>query len=166
MLAIIMGQCYGILGSDLCGQYCRVWNTSAKLVHNVPRSCHTYLVEKVLAPEFLPTKVGLMSRFAKFFRSVSESPSLEISVLAKIVYSDVRSTTSKNMLFIKRETGLDPFYVSMQDISNSVKPAEVPKNDEWRIEYLKKLLQERRELEVVLEDTKIISLLIDSLCSS
>jgi len=88
----------------------------------------------------------------KFFRNVSESPSFEISVLTKILYSDVRSTTSKNMLFIQRETGLDTFYASLKDIKNSVRPTEVPINGEWRIEYLKKLLQERRELEVVLEN--------------
>ena len=154
------------LNSDLCGQYCRVWNTSVKLVHNVPRSCHTYLVQNVLAPEFLPTKVELMSRFVKFFRSLSDSASFEVSLLAKIAYSDARSTTRRNLTLIEHETRLDPLNVSPNEVKNAVVLCQVPRNQEWRLHLLTNLLNERRELDSSMKNTEIISHMIDCLCNS
>ena len=46
------------------------------------------------------------------------------------------------------------------------KEQPVPEGDQWRVTYLEKLLVQRRAMEVTTEDTKAISELIDSLCSS
>ena len=154
------------LNSDLCGQYCRVWNTAVKLVHNVPRSCHTYLVQHVLAPQFLPTKVELMSRFVKFFKSLKQSASFEVCLLAKIAYADARSTTRKNLILIENETGLDPLNVSPCEVKNAFVPCQVPRNQEWRLNLLIDFLNERREIDACLKNTEIITHMIDSLCYS
>lgn len=66
------------LGSDMVGQYCRVWNTCVKLTYNVPRSTHTYLVENFLASQFVPIQTELLSRYVKFFKSLQLSHSPEI----------------------------------------------------------------------------------------
>ena len=56
-------HCYGSMLWDfsgrMFGQFCRSWNTCVKLVHEVPRSTHTYLVENFLADEFLPVRTEL-----------------------------------------------------------------------------------------------------------
>ena len=138
----------------------------ALLVHDVPRSCHIYLVQNVLAPEFLPIKTELMSRYTNFYRSVSTSASFELCLLSKIVCKDVRSTTKRNLSFIEHETSLDPCTASPQEVKSSVIPNEVPRNQHWRLNLLQNLLDERREKNSLMEDTKIISHMIDSLCSS
>ena len=42
----------------------------------------------------------------------------------------------------------------------------VAEADQWRVTFLEKLLVQRRAMEMAVEDTKAISELIDSLCSS
>ena len=169
-IRVYAGHYYGAmiwdLNSELCGQYCRVWNTAVKLVHDVPRSCHTYLVQNVLAPEFLPIKTELMSRYTNFYRSVSTSASFELCLLSKIVCKDVRSTTKRNLSFIEHETSLGSCTASPQEVKSSVIPNEVPRNQHWRLNLLQNLLDERREKNSLMQDTKIISHMIDSLCSS
>ena len=41
------------LQSEIAGQLFRSWNTCVKLAFDVPRSTHVYLVQNVLADEFL-----------------------------------------------------------------------------------------------------------------
>ena len=156
------------INSDMCGQYCRVWNTSVKLIFNVPRSCHTYLVQNVLAPEHLPIRTELMSRFVTFYKRLTTCPSYEVNFLAKIVLNDVRSTTKKNLSLIEKESCLDPLSASPQVVKCAVSLSvnDVPRNQEWRLRLLKNLLEERRLKESTLQNTEIISGLIDSLCSS
>ena len=88
------GHYYGAMlwdfDSDMTGQVCRSWNTCVKLTFDIPRSTHTYIVEKILASNFLPVKTELMARYVKFYQNLTDCNSLEISVLAKIVRSDVR----------------------------------------------------------------------------
>ena len=57
------------------------WRTGHKLVWDVPRGCHTYLVEEVLAPQVASLKASLLSKFVGFFRSLITSPSSEVMVV-------------------------------------------------------------------------------------
>ena len=141
------------LGSEIVGQYCRVWNTAVKLTYAVPRSTHTYLVE-------------LMSRYVKFLDSLLNNKSSEVQFLVKTALSDVRSTTSKNLLLIQQESGLNPLKVSSSCIRGAMKIAEIPENQSWRLPLLVKLLERRRVMDVDLICTMEISGVIDSLCSS
>ena len=49
-------------------------------------------------------------------------------------------------------------------LNHVYKPA--PKEDEWRLPLLEKLLKQRYEMEIHVQDTDAIQELIDSLCSS
>ena len=79
------------LDSDMTGQMCRSWNTCVKLSFDIPRSTHTYIVENILAPNFLPVKTELMARFVKFYQNLVKSNSLEITLLAGIVSNDINT---------------------------------------------------------------------------
>ena len=161
-MRVYAGHHYGSMLWDLeiVGQYCRVWNTAVKLTYAVPRSTHTYLVEHLLAVNFLPVKSELMSRYVKFLDSLLNNKSSEVQFLVKTALSDVRSTTSKNLLLIQQESGLK---VSSSCIRGAMKIAEIP---EKQLPLLVKLLERRRVMEVDLMCTKEISGVIDSLCSS
>ena len=58
------------INGDMCGQYCRTWNTCVKLTYDLPRGTHTYIVENLLAKNVLPVKTEIMSRFVKFYSSL------------------------------------------------------------------------------------------------
>ena len=169
-MRVYAGHHYGSmlwdLESEIVGQYCRVWNTAVKLTYAVPRSTHTYLVEHLLAVNFLPVKSELMSRYVKFLDSLLNNKSSEVQFLVKTALSYVRSTTSKNLLLIQQESGLNPLKVSSSCIRGAMKIAEIPEKQSWRLPLLVKLLERRRVMEVDLMCTKEISGVIDSLCSS
>ena len=87
-----------------------------KLVWDVPKSTHTYLVDNFFATNHLSVKNQLLSRYVNFFRSLLKCNSKEIKVLANIVSRDVRSVTGKNLNFIERDSGLYPWKVSSANV--------------------------------------------------
>ena len=156
---------YNLFG-DMAGQLFRSWSTCTKLVWKCPRATKTFLVENLLAVDFIPVRVQLMSRFVKFFRQLLKCDSREIMVVANIVARDVRSTTGFNVAMLERETGLSPWDVSPARFKEAFPPVPVPEQDEWRVPYLGKLLKERYIMENNMQDTDMITELIDSLCTS
>ena len=121
------------------------WKTSVKLAWGVHRGCRTYLLQKVLAPDLVSLRVNLLTRFRKFFRSLMESPSKEVQVVASISARDMRSSLGSNLALLREETGLDPWVVSQGQLKKALIDAEtveVPAGDKWRISYLEKLLQQ------------------------
>ena len=167
---VFCGDWYGSmlweLDSEMCGQFCRTWNTCVKLVYEVPRSTHTYIVENLLAKKFLPVKTELMARGANFISSMSRSPSLEVRSMAIIARKDKRTVTAKNIETIKKESQLCDASLSANNVRNAVPVTKIPENQEWRISLLPKLLSHKKELEDNLEKTDAIDDMIESLCSS
>ena len=72
----------------------------------------------------------------------------------------------KNMLNIEREPRLDPRVTPAWEVRESMKRAEVPAMEGWRIKFLGKLLEAREEMNAKCENIEEITLLINSLCSS
>ena len=136
------------------------------MCYDVPRSTHTYLVEHLLAVDFLLIKTELIARYVNFHVSLSKSRSDEVQFLTKVVCNDARSTTSKNLALIQLEAGLNPLSVTSHQVREAVKVADIPVNQGWRLELLKNLLDRRRDMENMLENTDEISKMIESLCSS
>ena len=131
------------LDSAMVGQYCRVWNTCVKLSYDIPRSTHTYLVEHLLAVDFVPVRTELLARYVNFHKALLKSKSSEVQFLAEIVTSDVRTTTSRNLALVQQVTGLDPSKVTSHKVREAVKVADVPVNDVWRLRLLQILIERR-----------------------
>ena len=157
---------YGSMLWDLFGlranQVYRAWSTCVKLSWNVPRSTHSYIVDNLLADSFYTVKQQLIGQYVQFVKKLRNSPSPEIYMVFSMVSRCARSNTGKNLLNIERETSCDPWTSSGWVIRESVKRADVPFNESWRIHYLKKLLDVRQETGV--DDD--VSILIDGLCTT
>ena len=86
---VYAGHWYGAMLWDIygekCAQLCRSCSTCVKLTYDVPRSTHTFLVDNVLARDFLTVKQLLVGRFVKFFGRLRKSISREVQVVANIV---------------------------------------------------------------------------------
>ena len=167
---VFAGDLYGSnlwqLGSDMAGQVYHAWNTTIKLAWQVPRGTHTYFVDRVLSCGISHVKTDILAKYVKFFRSLRESPSMEVSVLSHIVARDVRTTTGNNLHLIRDMTGLDPWSCLGNQVKKVLgeKLAEVPQQDSWRLLYLEKLLDQRGEMYYRVEDTTQLTELIDSIC--
>ena len=120
----------------------------------------------MLAAEFHTVKQQLLSRFVNFVKKLLTSSSPEVCMVVNMVARCARSTTRKNLLNIEREVHLDPWTTPGWKIKEAVARAEVPAMEGWRIQYLGKLLDARREMDDNCDDTEEISSLIDNLCSS
>ena len=86
--------------------------------------------------------------------------------MANLSAMDVRASVGKNLMYLRSESSLDPWYVSPSDLRAALndRKAHVPLVDRWRLGYLAKLLQERGQLYYESKDTGSHTSLIDSLC--
>ena len=164
------GHWYGSMLWDLygekAGQIYRSWSTCAKLTWGVPRSTHNFLVDNLLTAQFLTVKQQLVGRYVSFVRKLLSSTSPEVCMVCNMVARCARSTTGRNLVNIQRETLLDPWVTEPWMVREAVERAEVPANAGWRVQYLGKLLDARRELDTKCESVEEVNLLIEGLCSS
>ena len=159
---------YDLYNDTSSGMYFRCWGTVVKLTWGCPRSTHRYFVNNMLASGFVSIRTKLLSRYVKFFKSLVNSSSVEIRLLANIVSQDRSSTTGMNLAKLANETNLNPWTATPAMIREALHETDqtVPPTDTWRLPYLEKLLKLRYEMELSLQDTKLISQTIGSLCSS
>ena len=169
-IQVYAGDAYGSnlwdLYGEKAGQFYRTWTTSVKLCWQVPRECHTYIVENLLAVGFKSFSIRIKSSYVNFFKRLLESRSEEVRLLAELTSRDATSTTGRNLRNIRLETGLDPWISSSHQVSEKLsemtKP--VPQQDVWRLPYLQKLLIQRYKMKIQALDTEDITGLINSLC--
>ena len=136
--------------------------------HNVIPKTRLYcvillLVENSLANQFVPPRKQICTRYVNFLSKLSISSSKEVRHLAKIVSRDAKSTVFRNIQYIKNLSGLSPWDHTANQIVQKIENSRIPANNEWRMTMLLKLLNTRRKMSAVLEDTSHISLMIDSL---
>ena len=123
--------------------FTNAWRTGHKIAWDVPRSCHTYLVETVLAPHVCSFRASLLHRQVSFFHGLLASPFKESKVATLLASRDVRSTIGANLALVRSVTGLDPWTTGRNVLRaglEAAKRAPVPPMDEWRIPALEKLL--------------------------
>ena len=156
------------LDSPMAGQYYSAWRTCVKLAWQVPRSTHNYFLDHLLAIGLSSVETDILSRYVKFVAGLRTSPSMEVRVMCGVAAGDVRTTTGRNLWFLKQKTGLDP----LSSCSGKMKAvlgnklAVVPDRDRWRVSYLERLLEERGQAYYEGGDCEHLTVLIDSLCTN
>ena len=155
------------LSADRAEQFFKSWNTCVKLVFDIPRSTFTYLVEGHFAAAFTSLRNQIISRYPGFYWNLLKSPSKEVRILARIVSHDPRSTTCANLRYLKKVTKLSQpqFYCSAR-VRHALPVREVPEPERWRLGLLTSLMKIKGEKYLRVEDTKKISAMIESLCST
>ena len=136
------------LYSESSMKYFRCWNTCVKLAWDCPRNTHTYFVTNALAPGIVTVRTRVLSRYVKFVSSLLKSNSPEVVAVANCAVNDKGSVTGSNLFKIQEETGLNPRSTSSQDVMNvlSVTEQSMPPTERWRIPFLQKLLENRRQM--------------------
>ena len=117
-----------------------------KLAWNLPRGTRSYFIDNLLATGITPPSVSLMTRQLTFFHSLLSSPSPEAETLARMASRDIRTTLGSNLAHIRTETGLNPWEFGGERMKMELikyNSSEVCENDEWRIGFLSKLLNQR-----------------------
>ena len=148
-IKLYVGSHYGSmlwdLTSDMANQYFNAWSTCVKLAWQVPRATHTYFVDQMLSCGIDSVRVDTMSRYTKFVRGLTASPSMEVSVMCGVARQDIRTVTGGNLALLRRKTGLDMSMTSVGRVKEVLQKelTIVPEADHWRMKYLARLLTER-----------------------
>ena len=89
-------------------------------------------------------------------------------MLGSLSHPNVRTTTGRNLWFLKQKTGLDPRRSCLGKMKAVLgnKLAVVPDRDRWRVSYLERLLEERGQAYYEGGDCEHLTVLIDSLCTN
>ena len=159
-------------------QYCRekraqmidssvkIRETGHNVEWDVPRSCHTYLVQTVLAPKELSPRASFMSRSVRFFCGLLTSHSQEVTVVALLAARDLRSSLGSNLALVQEVAKLDPWAASRAELQAALVP--VPQLDSWKVPTLEKLLSARLQAYYLgdKEEEKRLQALISSLVTN
>ena len=171
MIQILCTDAYGSMLWDLqsnpAEQYFKCWNTAIKLVYGVPRSTYTYLVEGFLAKDQPSLRNQVLSRYPGFYRKLQSSPSKEVRMLVNMVSSDPRSTTCKNLRYLREKTGLEqPQCFSSWKIKSVLPVQKVPADQMWRLGLMTNLMEIKQRKYMEVKDSQRITAMLDSLCST
>ena len=85
---------------------------------------------------------------------------------ANIVDKDAGSIMAKNLRNIQQEFDMCFWTNTGNAFKEEYRDYIVPEEDKWRLPFLMKLLEQRREMVTCEEDISTITSLVDSLCSS
>ena len=88
---------------------CASWRTSCKLTWDVPRATRSYLVQETLIPGVTSLSVRFLINFKCFFKSLLNSPSPEVQVVAMLAGQDITITAGSNLEILRSETGMNPW---------------------------------------------------------
>ena len=89
-------------------------------------------------------------------------------MVANLAARDIRSNLGSNLALLREETGLDPWTVGPEQLKKALIDAEVvevPRGEEWRIQYLEKLLEQYQLQHYLgnIDEEEKLKCLIDSL---
>ena len=152
------------LSSQEVGQLEKSWNVSMRIMFNLPRETHCYLIEEV--SEQLHVKTILARRSLIFIQAVRGGKKKALRDLLKVVELDTQSVTGRNLRNILIQT--DVHDVRKLEASDyKVKYRTVPSNEEYRVEFIKELIDvNNNQLEVPGFDDDELEDILQYLCVS
>ena len=115
------------------------FNRSVKKSFNLPWSTHRYLIEPV--SEITHLRIIFGRRFLRFIENIRKSRKPLLRTLLKECEDDTRTVTGSNMRFLMIESGCSRMPPSMK----GVKYHEIGEDEEWRIELIKMIIEDKGE---------------------
>ena len=113
------------------------WNHSVKIMFNLPRSAHRFLVEPVSESKHI--KKIFVKRFLNFTKQIEKSSKVALRNVYNTVKNDCRSVTGsnlRNIMLLVDKTTIDSLCPEDHDL---IRYAEIPENERWRVNMVKEL---------------------------
>ena len=132
-------------GSPLWNLFCREaemlqnsWNTSFKIMFDLPYGTHRFFVEPVSGKNHL--RSILLKRFLGFLKQIEKSPKVLPRILLNVVKHDASSTTGsnlRNILLLTDKAQVDE--LTTEDIDDLVY-AEAKPEDKWKVALVQEII--------------------------
>ena len=141
------------------------WNTSFRVMYELPVDTHRYFVESV--SETVHVRTLLYRRFIGFLDQIEHSQKLLPKQLLETIRYDVRSTTGKNLRKLMLKASKSEISQLIKNEKNFGTYAEVLDEDKWKVNLVKELTDVRFvQLEVENFTSEEVEEILGFLCSS
>ena len=111
-----------------------------KVVWNVPRSTHTYLIDNYFTLGQNSLKKQILSRYPGFLRALQNSECKEVRFLYRIVSKDKKSVTCKNRTFLESSLRVRKIeQISSHIVRERLPVNQIPNMEKWRIPLLESI---------------------------
>ena len=127
-----------------CERLYKSWNVAMRLIFEVSRCTHRYLIETM--SQSLHPKTMLCSRYVGFYKSLIQSSKLSVRILAKLSEGDQRTVLGRTLFTLCRLSNvLTSNLLTCQLVKKNVKYFDVPEAEDWRVDMVGELLKLRKE---------------------
>ena len=172
-LSIYAGGMYGFALRDLFGQRAesafKCWDTAVKLSWDcVPRSCHRWLVDRVLSGSLPSSRQNHLVMYAGFYRRLHTFSVAEVREIVYYCGADMRSNTARNISRICADLELEVATVTPEVVRLAWQSEAGLPDDQWKVESLRDMLEQWLELKASgveeEEHGRLLSHYIHTLC--
>ena len=110
------------------------YNVSFRIMFDLPRETHKYLVEPVSGSIHL--KKVLVKRFLSFTDSIKSSKKIALKNMFNVVKNDCQSVTGANLHRISKLVNKYKIEDLVPEDSLSISYHKIPEDEEWRVGYI------------------------------
>ena len=136
---------WDLLSAD-CERIYKSWNVTVRNIFNLDRTTHRYMIEPMSG--CLHPKVMLASRFINFHKALVNSSKFCVRYLARLAERDMRTVMGRTLHYLLEQCGLNTNQLEELSpglIKKSLKYAQAPEGEEWRIHLALELKSIRAE---------------------
>ena len=128
--------------SDRFKQLCNSWNVNVRIMFELPKDTHSWLVEELAGGRH--AKQMIMSRYIGYISQLCNNKRASVRLLFKLVSNDARTVTGSNIRYIKLTTGIDIIPGSTSKFHlKDYRVYECPVQEKWKIALLQSLIELR-----------------------
>ena len=141
------------------------WNTSVRIMFDLPQQTHKYFVEPISQTKHL--KITLIERFLNFLNQIEKSKKKIPRQLLSFIKHDVRSTTGSNLRNILLLTDKNYIDDLCKDDILKINYNKIDPKDNWKIDFIKEITDVKfNQLEVKNFSTEELEEILNFLCTS
>ena len=141
------------------------WNTSVRIMFDVPLQTHKYFIEPLSETKHL--KKVLLKRFMSFLNQIEKSAKIVPKQLLAFIKRDTNSTTGsnlRNLLMLTNKNDIDE--LTTMDIEN-IKYNEIEEDDKWKIAMIREITDIKfKQLELENFSIEELNEILDHICTS
>ena len=128
---------------------CKTWNVSVRIMFDLPRTTHRYLLEPLTEKPHM--KFTLMKRFLKFCDQLRSSKKSVLKSMVNMCETDTMTKTGNNLRTIMLLTNKNAVLeVKDSDLSSKIYK-QIPEGEEWRVPLLNELIEARYNRDMLQE---------------
>ena len=135
--------------SDTFESLGKTWNVSVRIMFNLPRTAHRYLLEPLTGQPHI--QFTLMKRFIKFCDQLRNSEKNILKTMMNLCENNSMTKTGHNLRTILLLTKKNSISQIQESDFVSLAYKNIPEGEEWRVQLLKELIDIRHNPKMLQE---------------